>query len=314
MKALVTGGAGFIGSNLVDGLCARGDDVVVVDDLSTGSKENLEPALAEHAVDLIVEDVTDAPALARIVDSVRPECIYHLAAQIDVRRSLADPGFDARVNIEGTINVLESALRVGGPRVVFASTGGAIYGEGADRELPLAEDAECRPDAPYGQSKLAAEGYLELYRRNHGVPAVALRLANVYGPRQDPLGEAGVVGIFCGRMLAGRRPTVFGTGAQTRDFVYVGDVVRALTAAAEHETPGPVNVGTGRETSVLDLVVALGQLGGGAFEPEMAPARPGEIERIAIDSSRARDELGWSAETGLAEGLEQTLAAVSAGR
>src|SRR5918994_7126418 len=225
MRALVTGGAGFIGSNLVDALVARGDTVTVVDDLSTGREENLGPAL-EAGATLLTQDVTDAGAMADAVREHEPEVVFHLAAQIDVRRSVGDPVFDANVNVGGTVGVLE-ATRLGGARLVFASTGGAIYGEGAGRDLPLSETAECFPDSPYGQSKLAAEGYLGFYRRVHGTPAVALRLGNVYGPRQDPLGEAGVIAIYCGKLREGGRPTVFGDGKQTRDYIYVGDVISA---------------------------------------------------------------------------------------
>jgi UDP-glucose 4-epimerase len=206
--------------------------------------------------------------------------------------------------------VLEAARQAGGPRIVFASTGGAIYGEGAGRELPLSEEAECLPEAPYGQAKFAAEGYVDLYRRLHGVPGISLRLGNVYGPRQDPLGEAGVIAIFCGRLASGERPTVFGSGQQTRDYIYVGDVVDAMLRAAEADVAGAFNVGTGRETSVLELVDLLKRLSGREdFHPEHAPDRPGEVERISLDSSRARAELGWAARTPLDEGLRLTLEA-----
>lgn len=311
MRALVTGGAGFVGSNLVDALLARGDHVTVLDDLSTGRRSNLESAL-EAAAELRVGDVTDPQAVAAAFEAARPDAVFHLAAQIDVRVSVSDPAFDSAINVGGTLNALEAARAAGGvgaPKFVFASTGGAIYGEGAGRELPLGEDAECLPDAPYGQAKLAAEGYVELYRRLHGVPGVSLRLGNVYGPRQDPLGEAGVIAIFCGRLASGGRPTVFGTGEQTRDYIYVGDVVAAMLGAAESEVAGPLNVGTGRETSVVELVEQLGALGGREdFDPEFADPRPGEVERISLDSTRAETELRWRAETGLEEGLRATLA------
>jgi UDP-glucose 4-epimerase len=305
MRALVTGGAGFIGSNLVDGLLARGDEVVVVDDLSTGRRRNLEPGLAA-GVTLVEADIRDRAALEELVGRERPEVIFHLAAQIDVRRSVADPAFDASINVGGTANVLEAA-RVAGARVVFSSTGGAIYGEGDGQELPLLEDAPLAPEAPYGQSKFAAEGYLALYERLYGLSTVALRLGNVYGPRQDPLGEAGVIAIFCGRLREGGRPTVFGDGKQTRDYIYVGDVVTAMLAAAESEATGAINVGTGIETDVLELAARLGELGDGNFEPEFAPPREGEVQRISIDPARAAAELGWKAEMGLAEGLRITL-------
>jgi UDP-glucose 4-epimerase len=211
----------------------------------------------------------------------------------------------------GTVNMIDAGLAIGLDRFVFASTGGAIYGEGEGRTLPLAEDAEAQPEAPYGQSKLAAEGYLGLYRRMYGTDAVAMRLGNVYGPRQDPLGEAGVVAIFCNAMNTGATPRVFGDGEQTRDYIYVGDVAAAFIAGAEGQTPGPFNVGTGIETSVLELGARLGEIAGVEFDPEMAPARAGEVQRIAIDSSRAADELGWKAQKDLAEGLAETWAWVT---
>jgi UDP-glucose 4-epimerase len=307
MKALVTGGAGFIGSNLSDALLARGDDVVVVDDLSTGKHENLDGALAAGAK-LVEADIRDRAALEQLAAAEKPEVIFHLAAQIDVRKSIADPAFDAAVNVGGTANVLEAARVAGSRRIVFSSTGGAIYGEGDGQQLPLAEDASLAPEAPYGQSKFAGEGYLALYERLYGLSTIPLRLGNVYGPRQDPLGEAGVIAIFCGKLRAGERPTVFGDGKQTRDYIYVGDVVSAMLAAAESETTGPVNIGTGIETDVLELAAALGELGGGeSFEPELAPPRTGEVQRISIDPARAGRELGWKPQMGLSEGLRVTL-------
>jgi UDP-glucose 4-epimerase len=310
MKALVTGGAGFIGSNLVDALLARGDEVTVLDDLSTGRHENLEPGLAKGAA-LVEADIRDREALEGIAHEHEPEVVFHLAAQIDVRKSIADPAWDASINVGGTANVLEAARAAGARRLVFSSTGGAIYGEGEGQELPLAEDAPLAPEAPYGQSKYAGEGYLSLYERLYGLSSVPLRLGNVYGPRQDPLGEAGVVAIFCGRLREGKRPTVFGDGRQTRDYIYVGDVVAAMLAAAESTATGPFNVGTGVETDVLELVRALGELGGAEdFEPELAPPRAGEVQRISIDPALAKRELGWEAKTGLDEGLRLTLASI----
>jgi UDP-glucose 4-epimerase len=255
--------------------------------------------------------------MAEAARGFEPDAVLHLAAQIDVRRAVREPVFDATVNVAGTASVLEATRAVEGARLVFASTGGAIYGEGADRPLPLSEAERCLPDSPYGQSKLAAEGYVSYFRRVHGVPAVSLRLANVYGPRQDPLGEAGVIAIFCGALSRGDEPTVFGDGRQTRDYVYVGDVVEAMLAAddrlAAHgaETDGPYNIGTGVETTVLELVEGLGRIGDRAdFTPLMAPERPGEVQRIALDSSRAEAELGWRSRTPLDDGLRRTLAAV----
>jgi UDP-glucose 4-epimerase len=310
MRALVTGGAGFIGSNLVDALLARGDEVTVVDDLSTGRRENLERALG-GGVELADLDVRDAIALAELIARVRPEIVFHLAAQIDVRKSLADPAFDAAVNVGGTANLLEAMRAAGSRRIVFVSTGGAIYGEGAGKQLPLGEDAPIEPFSAYGQSKFAAEGYLALYERLYGLSGVSLRLGNVYGPRQDPLGEAGVIAIFCGRLRAGERPTVFGDGTQTRDYIYVGDVVAAALAAAESTATGPINIGSGIETDVLALARTLAEIDGNeSFEPELAPPRAGEVQRIALDASRAERELGWRARTGVAEGLRLTLASL----
>ena len=308
MQALVTGGAGFIGSHLVDTLLERGAEVLVIDDLSTGRRQNLTGAL-ERGAELIEADIADAAAVSGVIEARRPSAIFHLAARIDVRVSVSDPVFDLRVNVGGTINLLEAARQAEVGRFVLASTGGAIYGEGSDRELPLDETAECIPDAPYGQSKYAAEGYLSLYSRLHGLSTIALRFGNVYGPRQDPLGEAGVVALFCGALLEGRTPRVFGDGKQTRDYVYVDDIVEALLAAGDSNAMGKFNVGTGVETSVIDLGRMIGTACGRPFEPQMAPPRPGEIQRIAIDSSRAASELGWKAKTNLQDGLERTAAA-----
>jgi UDP-glucose 4-epimerase len=307
MRCLVTGGAGFIGSNLVDALLARGDEVTVVDDLSTGRRSNLEPGLAAGA-ELVELDVRDGGALSRLASERRPERIFHLAAQIDVRKSLADPFFDAAVNVGGTANVLEAARASECGRVVSISTGGAIYGEGEGQQLPLPEDAPIAPLSAYGQSKFAAEGYVSLYERLYGLSGVSLRLGNVFGPRQDPLGEAGVIAIFCGLLKEGGRPKVFGDGTQTRDYIYVGDVVAAALAAGESDATGALNVGTGVETNVLELIEALKRLSGNeSFEPEFAPERAGEVQRISIDAGRAERELGWRAEMGLEEGLRVTL-------
>ncbi|MFL5894020.1 MAG: GDP-mannose 4,6-dehydratase [Thermoleophilaceae bacterium] len=308
MKAVVTGGAGFIGSNLADALLERGDEVTIVDDISTGKRENVERALSGGAR-LVEADVRDGAALIDLFADARPDAVFHLAAQIDVRRSVAETAFDATVNVVGTINVLEAAKRAGAARVVNSSTGGAIYGEG--RIIPAPEDHPAEPEAPYGQSKYAAEGYLELYRRLHGLSTVSLRYGNVFGPRQDPLGEAGVVAIFCGKLTAGEQPTVFGDGLQTRDYVYVGDVVAANLAALDRDASGAFNIGTGRQTSVLDIVDALAAISGREFEPVHAPERPGEVRNIALDFTRAREELGWEPQVELREGLERTLASVS---
>src|SRR4051812_27356122 len=248
MKTLVTGGAGFIGSNLVDALVARGDDVLVIDDFSTGHRKQVAPeARLEEG------SVTDPATVERLAREHRPEVVFHLAAQVDVRRSVLDPAADTRVNVEGTVNVLEAARAAGTQRVVFSSTGGALYGEA--ETVPTPEGAPIHPMSAYGQAKYAAEGYVGLYARLHGLSTAVLRYANVYGPRQDPLGEGGVVAIFSERAQRSARATIYGDGRQTRDFVYVGDVVEANLAAAASSGPVPaVNVGTGRETSVLELV------------------------------------------------------------
>jgi len=307
MRALVTGGAGFIGSNLVDTLVEQGDEVTILDDLSTGKRENIEQALGRGAR-LVEVDIRDAQAVADAVAAVSPDVIFHLAAQIDVRKSVADPALDARINVEGTVNVLNAALANDVGRVVNTSTGGAIYGEGMI--LPAPEDHPVAPEAPYGQSKFCAEGYCDLFKRLHGLSTVSLRYGNVYGPRQDPLGEAGVIAIFCGKLLEGGTPTVFGDGLQTRDYVYVGDVVTANIAAAASHADGAFNIGTGVETNVLEIVQALAAHSENGFAAEHAPERPGEVRHIVLDYSRAAGELGWEAQTGLVDGLERTLASL----
>jgi UDP-glucose 4-epimerase len=304
MKTLVTGGAGFIGSNLVDALVARGDEVAVIDDLSTGRRQNLENALSQGA-ELIELDIRDPQAVSDAVERVAPEAIFHLAAQIDVRKSVADPANDSRVNVEGTINVLSAALDHGVERLINTSTGGAIYGEG--QILPAPEDHPVAPESPYGTSKFCAEQYCALFTRLHGLSTISLRYGNVYGPRQDPLGEAGVIAIFCGKLLEGGRPTIFGDGDQTRDYVFVGDVVDANLRAVESKATGSFNVGRGVQTSVLDIVHALADQSSNGFEADHAPARPGEVQHIALDPSRTKAELGWEAQVDLNQGLARTL-------
>jgi UDP-glucose 4-epimerase len=312
MRAIVTGGAGFIGSNLVDGLLARGDQVTVIDDLSTGRRANLDGAI-ERGARLCVLDIRDGGELAGVVEQEKPEAIFHMAAQIDVRRSLAEPAWDSSINVGGTINVLEAARIHGVARVVNTSTGGAIYGDA--ETIPSDEQTPPLPEAAYGQSKLAAEGYLGLYERLYGLSSVTLRYGNVYGPRQDPLGEAGVIAIFCGKLDAGEAPTIYGDGLQTRDFSYVGDVVAANLAAVGAPVTGPVNIGTGVETTVLELVEILRELGGvDHFEPQFAPARLGELARSCLDIRRARATLGWEPTVSIREGLRLTLEAARASR
>jgi UDP-glucose 4-epimerase len=307
MDCLVTGGAGFIGSNLVDALLARGDRVAVIDNLSTGKRSNLEPALSAGAT-LHEVDIRDAGAVDDAFGAAEPELVFHLAAQIDVRVSVERPALDAETNIGGTIAVLEAARRHGTRHVVNTSTGGGIYGDA--EVIPTPEHLPIKPLAPYGMSKLAAEGYCELYTRLHGLSTMSLRYGNVYGPRQDVHGEAGVVAIFCGHLVEGRTPVVYGDGLQTRDWVDVSDVVVANLLAAESELSGAVNIGHGAETSVLDLLDALRRIPGRGplAEPHFEPARPGEVRRSCLDITRARTELGWAPKVALGDGLRVILA------
>ena len=308
MRALVTGGAGFIGSNLVDALLDRGDEVSVVDDLSTGRVENLDSA-RRRGIAFHEADIRDGERLRRLFAGSRPDIVFHLAAQIDVRKSIEDPAWDAGINVGGTINVLEAARRTSVARVVNTSTGGAIYGD-VD-VIPSPESTPPRPMAAYGQSKFCAEAYCGWYERLYGLSAVTLRYGNVYGPRQDPLGEAGVIAIFCGRLTSGQRPVIYGDGRQTRDYTYVDDIVEANLAAASHpEAHGVYNVGTGTEASVLEVLGALRRAAGldaDEFQPEFAPPRLGELQRSALDVSRARVELGFTARATLDEGMRRTL-------
>jgi UDP-glucose 4-epimerase len=313
MRSVVTGGGGFIGSHLADALAARGDEVLVLDDFSSGKPENLEEAM-KAGVKVAELDVSDPASVFAAVDEFKPESVFHLAAQIDVRRSMADPAFDARLNVIGTVNALEAAARVDASRFVFTSTGGAIYGEGEGRteDLPFAETARCEPFSAYGQSKLAAEGYVELYARARDLSAGTVRLGNVYGPRQDPATEAGVIAIFFEQARDGGQPTVFGTGRQTRDYIHVADVIAALLAMGASDDPGPLNVGTGVETSVIELVARVGEaFGREDFEPQFAPHRAGEVERTCLDTTASAERLGWRAERTIEAGLAQTRAAES---
>ena len=306
MRALVTGGAGFIGSHIVDGLVARGDEVAVLDDLSSGKEGNLAGAL-EAGARLHVADIRDHDATRAVVTEVAPEVVFHFAAQMDVRRSIADPPFDALTNVVGTLNLLEAARTAGARRFVNTSTGGAIYGE-VD-QIPTPEEVPAQPMAPYGQSKFCAEEYCRWAHRLYGFETVTLRYGNVYGPRQDPSGDAGVIAIFCGRALSGRRPTIFGDGRQTRDYVHVEDIVRANLLAAEHpDAQGSYNVGTQEESTVLELAAAIAEASGlgDEFAPEFEPARTGEIDRSCLDIGRARRELGFEPQVGLRDGIRST--------
>jgi UDP-glucose 4-epimerase len=314
MRALVTGGAGFIGSNLVDALLDRGDEVTVVDNLASGKRENLTGALARGAA-FEEADIRDGERMRDVLSATRPDIVFHLAAQIDVRKSIEDPAWDAGVNVVGTVNVLEAARESGVKRLVNTSTGGAIYGE-AD-VMPTPESAPPRPMAAYGQSKFCAELYCGWYERLYGLSSVTLRYGNVYGPRQDPHGEAGVVAIFCGKVLAGETPVIYGDGRQTRDYTYVGDIVGANLAAAAHpEGHGAYNIGTGTESTVVDVLAALraaAGLGEGELEPRFAPARTGELQRSSLDVARARTELGFTADTDLVTGMKRTFEWARAG-
>ena len=299
MRAVVTGGAGFIGSHVVEALLARGDEVTVVDDLSNGKRENV-----PDGAELVVADIREG--LEPAFEKARPEVVFHLAAQVDVRVSVERPDHDASVNVLGTVGVLEAARAVEA-QVVFSSTGGAIYGE---CDGPAPESSERRPLAPYGVSKLAGEEYLAAYNRLYGTRHVSLRYGNVYGPRQDPHGEAGVVAIFLGALARGQAPRIFGDGLQSRDYVYAGDVARASLAAAGH-AGGVFNVGTAKETSVVELYSLCRAVAGSSLEAVEAPARLGELQRSVLDVSLVERELGWRAEVPLEDGLRLTWESIS---
>ena len=300
MKILVTGGAGFIGSHTVDALVASGNhQVSIIDNLSAGKRHQVNPAAKFHEI-----DIRDADAVRRVIEAETPEVIVHLAAQMDVRRSVADPSYDAQVNIIGFLNLIEPARTRGLRRVIFSSTGGAIYGE--QEAFPAPEEHPLHPVSPYGITKLATESYLFFYKVQYGIDYTALRYGNVYGPRQDPHGEAGVVAIFCGRMLEGKPCTIFGDGKQTRDYVFVGDVVRANVTAAGSDVSGAINIGTGIETSVNDLYHTLGTVADVTRAPEYGDARPGEQSRSVISPARATQLLNWRPQVDLAHGLDQT--------
>ena len=308
MRMLVTGGAGFIGSTLVDRLLAEGNTVDVLDDLSTGSLANLADARASAGHQLTVHQMDVRSA--EVVDLLarrRPEVVFHLAAQADVRVSVTDPVFDADINVLGTLRVLEGARAARSERVVFAASGGTLYGEPDQSELPLKESLPHRPLSPYGVSKKAAVDYLVAYRELHSLEFSALALANVYGPRQDPHGEAGVVAIFAERLLKAQPITIFGDGEQTRDFVYVDDVVDAFVRGASKGGGLLCNIGTGRETSVNELLAEMAVQAGVDAAPKFKPLRPGELQRSALDPSRAGIQLGWKSWTTLGTGTSAVL-------
>jgi UDP-glucose 4-epimerase len=308
MRALVTGGAGFIGSTLVDRLLAEGHAVEVIDDLSSGRLGNLADARADrdHEFSFHQMDICD-PTVADLIERRRPDVVFHLAAQIDVRVSVTDPALDARINVLGSLNVLEGARRAGSRKVVFASSGGTIYGEVDPEDLPVTEAHSQRPVSPYGVSKKVVTDYLHAYRELHQLEYTSLALANVYGPRQDPHGEAGVVAIFAGKLLTGETCRIFGDGEQTRDYVYVDDVADAFVRAAERGSGLICNIGTGVETSVNGLYRAMADNAGVAADAEHAPARPGELARSALDAGRAELHLGWKPFTTLQTGTASTL-------
>jgi UDP-glucose 4-epimerase len=305
MRVLVTGGAGFIGSHLVEALVARGDEVAVLDDMSAGRPGRVPAEATVHKLSVI-----EAGALAAATSEFRPEIICHLAARIDVRTSVVSPADDAHVNVIGTVNVLEAARTVGA-RVLFGSTGAVIYGR--DAPIPSLEGVLPLPESPYGVAKNCAEQYVELYNRLHGTRHAVLRFANVYGPRQDPAGQAGVVAIFCARAIAGQRPVIYGDGRQTRDFVYVSDAVDAYLAAADRGRPGTWNIGSGIEVSILELAEIIGELAGQLVDPVFAPARPGELRRGALASERARRDLGWTPAVSLTDGVSRVYQWIQAG-
>jgi UDP-glucose 4-epimerase len=313
---LVTGGAGFIGSHVADRFLAAGNDVVIADNLSSGKRENIPRGAQFHELDI------ESSEVARLVRDGAFDVVAHLAAQIDVRRSVDDPIFDARVNVLGTLNLAEAVRSSPGARrtrFIFASTGGALYGDFVTPPSP--ERSPKDPDSPYGIAKLSVEHYLAYYGRIHGLDTVALRFGNVYGPRQDPHGEAGVVAIFCARLLNGRPLTVFGDGRQTRDYIYVGDVASAFLSAAAAELSPPerldaraFNVGTGVETSVIELAEMLRHAAGGSAPIEFAPKRPGELARSVLAPEKAAEQLGWRALMPLERGLAETYAWFAARR
>jgi len=306
VRVLVTGGAGFIGSVLVDRLLAEGCDVDVVDDLSTGSLANLADARAQRAHKCTFQRLdVRSPAVADLMAHRRPEVVFHLAAQKSVTESVTDPAFDAEVNILGSLHVLQGALHAGVRKVVFAGSGGTLYG--APDAIPTREGHPQHPISPYGVSKKAVGDYLHYYREVHGLEYTTLALANVYGPRQDPHGEAGVVAIFAERLLAAERPTIYGDGEQTRDFVYVDDVADAFTRAAEKAGGLTVNIGTGTETSVQHLYDLMARVVGFDEPARYAPPRAGELRRSALDPGRAAIHLAWKPWTSLEEGAQRTL-------
>jgi UDP-glucose 4-epimerase len=300
MKIVVTGGAGFIASHIVDAFVERGHEVHIFDDFSTGQEANVNAKAMIHQV-----DIADREAMLRL-EQIRPDVLSHHAAQMDVRHSVADPAFDARVNIIGFINLLEGCKNSGVKKVIFASSGGAVYGE--QEMFPAPESHVTNPASPYGVSKRAGELYLSYYSQAFGLPYIALRYANIYGPRQSTKGEAGVVAIFLSLLLQGKTPVINGDGRQTRDYVYVGDVVAANVAALDSSFVGPINIGTGIETDVVTIFKHLRHAVGSPIDARHGPAKTGEQRRSCLDTRRAAEILGWRPKMSLAEGLGRTAA------
>jgi len=299
MKILVTGGAGFIGSNVVDALVKDGHEVTVLDNLSTGKEENINPEVKFYNIDLL-----DIESLEFVFREFKPDVVNHHAAQIDVRKSVEDPAFDAETNIIGSINLFELSINFEVKRIIFSSTGGALYGE--PEALPASEDTPIEPLSAYGVAKYCVENYLNYFKRLYGIERVILRYANVYGPRQDPLGEAGVVAIFTGKILKGEKPVIYGDGAQTRDYIYVEDVVEANVLALNGKE-GVYNIGTGKETSINELIEIFSKVLGREIKLEYAPPRKGEIRRISLDGEKAKKELSFVPKYSLEEGLKKTI-------
>jgi len=299
MKILVTGGAGFIGSNVVDALVKDGHEVTVLDNLSTGKEENINPEVKFYNIDLL-----DIESLEFVFREFKPDVVNHHAAQIDVRKSVEDPAFDAETNIIGSINLFELSINFEVKRIIFSSTGGALYGE--PEALPASEDTPIEPLSAYGVAKYCVENYLNYFKRLYGIERVILRYANVYGPRQDPLGEAGVVAIFTGKILKGEKPVIYGDGNQTRDYIYIEDVVEANILALNGKER-VYNIGTGKETSVNELINVFSNVLGKEIKPEYATPRKGEVHRISLDADMAKRELGFVPKYSLEEGLKKTI-------
>jgi UDP-glucose 4-epimerase len=303
-RILATGGAGFIGSHVAEALVTAGHEVAVVDNLSTGRREFIPPAAHFFPYDIKARETLD------LIVNWRPQVLIHHAAQMSVRHSVADPIFDAQENILGSLNLFQAAVQAGVEKIIFASTGGAIYGDEAP--IPAAETDRATPECPYGVAKLAIEHYLHFYHREYGIVPVSLRYANVYGPRQNGLGEAGVVAIFIEKFLAGQQPIINGDGLQTRDFVYVSDIVAANLLALNYPEPGIFNIGAGLETDILTIYLKLQQYAGSPLGPVHVPAKPGEQRRSALNAGLAQEKLGWRPQVSLDEGLSQTVAAFKA--